>query len=95
MYQGNCIFRKEGDNMALKRMAQAVLADYGIKMYQKNMKQVTLIKRNIRDYIAHVRLFTIRTHEDRVLIVKQVTVNENNKFSMNSARYHTMYVIEL
>ena len=75
--------------MSLKRMAKAALAVYGVKMYQKDMKKVTLIKKNIQDHFAHVRIYEIRTNDDRLYRLTQETVDENNKFSMNSARYIT------
>lgn len=81
--------------MDLKRIAKAAFADYGIKVNQKDMRQVTLIERKRQDHFAHVRVFRVRTHDDKLYLIKQETVDANNKFSMYSARYITRFVIEI
>lgn len=71
------------------KMAKKALADAGIKVFQKDMKDVTIHKLNISDYVAHRRIYRVEMLNGKVYEAIQETVDADDHFSLDSARYIT------
>lgn len=78
-----------------KRIAKAAFNDAGMKVYQKDMKEVIIHNMMVEDYFPHRRIFRVEMNDGRSYEMLQETVDKDNNFSMGSARYITREVREV
>ena len=80
------------------RMAKRVLADGGVNVYQKDIKDVIEHKFNMEspdgEVFPHRYIYRIEMKNGTIYEVLRETVDKNGKFSLESARFKTQSVTQ-
>lgn len=88
----------------MKKMAKSILADEGIKVFQKDIKDVkihpvTVIDHKVgegleNDRFAHREIILVEMNDGKRYEILRETVDKEGKFSTNSAKFVTKEVRE-
>lgn len=85
-------------NTENKRLAKRYLADKGIKVFQKDIANVTVkeagrvfhhIGHGLGEYFNHRDIYTVDMKDGTKFEFMRETVDENGEYSTNSARFVT------
>lgn len=82
-----------------KRTAKDILADAGIKVYQKDIKDVKVHKFNLKspdgEIFPHRYLYRIELNDGRIFNAYRETVDRDGNFNLASAKFMTKDVHEI
>lgn len=87
----------------MKKMAKSILADEGIKVFQKDIKKVTIhpvtvidhtVGEGLTDRFAHREIILVEMKDGKKYEILRETVDKEGKFSTNSAKFTTKEVRE-
>lgn len=76
-----------------KKVAKAIMEDAGIKIFIKDIKEVTIHKMLKKDEFWHRRIFRIEMMDGTVYeAINETVKGDDNGFSMESAKWFTREV---
>ena len=87
----------------MKKMAKSILADEGIKVFQKDIKTVTIhpvtvidhtVGEGLTDRFAHREIILVEMKDGKKYEILRETVDKEGNFSTNSAKFTTKEVRE-
>lgn len=87
----------------MRKMAKSILADEGIKVFQKDIKKVTIhpvtvinhtVGEGLTDRFAHREIILVEMKDGKRYEILRETVDKDGNFSSDSARFITREVKE-